>query len=84
LISVPLRERSSAIATPPATHLELVERALPHGVKVIVCEKPLADTVANGRRMVAAARRHRRILAVDYTERYRPSIHPPPTTSSPS
>ena len=32
------------IATPPETHRLLVERALSHDVRVIVCEKPLAPT----------------------------------------
>jgi predicted dehydrogenase len=40
-----------SIATPPATHLGLVERALPHGVKVIVCEKPLAADAADAGRI---------------------------------
>jgi predicted dehydrogenase len=44
------------VATPPGTHRDLIERALPFGVKVIVCEKPLAETRADAERI---ARIHR-------------------------
>ena len=40
----------------------------------VLCEKPIADTVANGRRIVAEARKHKRTLLVGYTERYRESL----------
>ena len=36
------------IATPPGTHLGIVRDAVRHGI-AILCEKPLATTVANGR-----------------------------------
>ena len=31
------------IATPPETHLDIVKTAVNTGIKVIVCEKPLAE-----------------------------------------
>ncbi len=36
------------IATPPETHLEIVEKVLPYNVKVIICEKPLAENAQDG------------------------------------
>jgi len=31
------------VATPPETHLQIVKKALHHGVLLVICEKPLAD-----------------------------------------
>lgn len=42
------------IATTSATHRTLVELAAPHA-RVIVCQKPMADSMAEGEAMVAAA-----------------------------
>lgn len=49
------------IATPTATHYELVRRALEAGKDVLV-EKPLCQTIEQGEELVALAERHRRIL----------------------
>lgn len=61
------------VANPNAQHAPTAIRALAAGAHVL-CEKPLADSVANGRKMLAAARRRRKVLAVGYTERFRPSL----------
>lgn len=45
------------IATPHARHLEFALAALQAG-KPVLCEKPLVPTLAQGRRLVAAAREH--------------------------
>ena len=55
-----------AIATPARTHFPLVMAALEAGKHVLV-EKPLADTVAAGEQMVAAAERAGRVLMIDHT-----------------
>ena len=52
------------IATPPSTHRELAVAALDAG-KHVLCEKPLATTLADARRMIDAARTARRFLAVN-------------------
>src|SRR4029077_21189657 len=59
------------IATPPSTHRELAIAALDAG-KHVLCEKPLATTLANARRMIDAARTARRFLAVNLIMRYDP------------
>jgi predicted dehydrogenase len=51
------------VATPPDAHREVAEEALRAGVH-IVCEKPLASTVADGEAMAAAALESGRSLAV--------------------
>lgn len=61
------------VANPNAHHADATIRSFAAGAQVL-CEKPLADTVANGRKMVAAARKYRKVLAVGYSERFRPSI----------
>jgi len=45
------------IATPHPLHAEIAEYAFEHGVHVL-CEKPLAVSISEGRRMVDSARRH--------------------------
>ena len=52
------------IATPPSTHYELAIAALGAG-KHVVCEKPLATTLADARRMMDSARTVRRFLAMN-------------------
>ncbi|MEJ5250770.1 MAG: Gfo/Idh/MocA family oxidoreductase [Chthonomonadetes bacterium] len=45
------------IATPHPLHAQIAETAFQHGVHVL-CEKPLAISISEGRRMVEAARQH--------------------------
>ena len=59
------------IATPPFLHHPQALAALEAG-KHVLCEKPLALTVAQADEMVAAARRRDRLLAVNLMQRYNP------------
>ena len=61
------------VATPTESHLEVAEGLLARGVHVLV-EKPLARSVAEADRAIAAARRHGRVLAVGHTERFNPAV----------
>ncbi|MFV0428665.1 MAG: Gfo/Idh/MocA family protein [Arachnia sp.] len=62
-----------AIATPAHTHAPLALQAFAAGKHVLV-EKPLAATVADGARMVAAARAAGKVLMADHTFCYTPSV----------
>ncbi|MFZ0216624.1 MAG: Gfo/Idh/MocA family oxidoreductase [Candidatus Dormiibacterota bacterium] len=75
IVTVPARLPEQApevegviVATPPAVHEATVGAALESGLHVLV-EKPLSLTVGSARRIVAAAQRARRLLAV--AENYR-------------
>ncbi|WP_022886036.1 Gfo/Idh/MocA family protein [Glaciibacter superstes] len=61
------------VASENSRHRELVERAATAGVHVL-CEKPLATTVADGRAMVDACARAGVILMLAYPVRFSPSF----------
>jgi len=54
------------IATPNHLHYAIASLALEHGIHV-VCEKPLATSLADARALAALAKRKRRLFAVTYT-----------------
>jgi predicted dehydrogenase len=59
------------IATPPFLHHAQAMAALAAG-KHVICEKPLAMTVAHADEMIAAARQHDRLLVANQMQRYNP------------
>ena len=59
--------------TVPEAHVKVTLEALRHG-RHVLGEKPMADTMANARRMVAAAKQAGRIYAVIQNRRYNPHI----------
>jgi scyllo-inositol 2-dehydrogenase (NADP+) len=61
------------VATPSHLHPEHAIRALKAG-KHVVCEKPMAATVAEANRMIRAATRARRVLTVFQNYRYAPAF----------
>ena len=62
-----------AIATPAATHFDLVRAALEAGKHVLV-EKPLTASVAEGQKLADLARRSGRVLMCDHTYCYTPAV----------
>jgi predicted dehydrogenase len=62
-----------AIATPAATHTRLAMQALAANRHVLV-EKPLATTVADGKKLVAEARKRGLTLMIDHTYCYTPAV----------
>ncbi|HEY0178490.1 MAG TPA: Gfo/Idh/MocA family oxidoreductase [Dokdonella sp.] len=63
------------IATPSALHAAQAVAALERGVAVF-CQKPLARTAAEARRVVDAARANDRLLGVDFSYRFVAGIVP--------
>lgn len=59
------------ICTPNNSHATIAIEALQAG-KHVMCEKPMATTAADARRMVAAARAAGKKLTIGYQQRYRP------------
>src|SRR6476659_5046392 len=62
------------IATPPFLHYEQGLRALQTG-KHVICEKPLALSVAQADELVAAAREYDRLLVANLMQRYNPLVN---------
>ncbi len=62
-----------AVATPARTHQTIALAALAAGKHVLV-EKPLADSVANGQRMVDLAAEQGLLLMADHTYCYTPAV----------
>jgi predicted dehydrogenase len=62
-----------AVATPPATHLEVAMAAIEAGKHVLI-EKPLASSYAEGRALVNAADDQGVVLMCDHTYCYTPAV----------
>lgn len=63
------------VCTPNDSHAEIAIAAMEAG-KHVMCEKPMAKTAAEARRMVEAAKRTGRKLTIGYNNRFRPdSLH---------
>jgi len=62
-----------AIATPAATHFDLVRSALEAGKHVLV-EKPLTSSAAEGEKLAALAHRSGLVLMCDHTYCYTPAV----------
>lgn len=61
------------VAAPTESHREIAEGLIDRGVHVLV-EKPLARSVAEADRLIAAARARGVVLAVGHTERFNPAV----------
>lgn len=59
-----------SICTWNSSHAAITDLALRAGVRGIVCEKPIADSLRAADRMITACRRKRVPLLVNYTRRY--------------
>lgn len=58
------------IAAPPEAHGAVLGEVIKHRVPVAICEKPLAPTAAEGRRMVRAAQKAGVRLVVNHERRF--------------
>ncbi len=59
-----------SVCTWNASHAPLVEQAVEGGVKGIICEKPIADTLLQADRMIDLCRKKKVPLLINYTRRY--------------
>ena len=64
---------AASVAVPTVAHAEVAIRLLEAGLDVLV-EKPIAPSLEAADRMIAAARRHGRILMVGHLERFNPAV----------
>ena len=61
-----------SVCTPPNTHAKIVLKALNNDVHVL-CEKPIATSVEDGKQMLEASRKREKILMVGFNLRYQPN-----------
>lgn len=64
-----------SVCTPDDRHADLVIAAAERGIPAIMCEKPLATTLADADRMIAAIEHHGTLVAVEHTRRWDPYFH---------
>jgi predicted dehydrogenase len=64
-----------SVVTSDNRHAQIVVDAAAAGVKGIYCEKPIATTLADADRMIAACREHDVVMSIDHTRRWRPLWH---------
>jgi predicted dehydrogenase len=64
-----------AICTPDDRHADIFVDAANRGIPAILCEKPLATTLDDADRMIAAADANGTIAAVEHTRRWDPYYH---------
>lgn len=63
------------VATPDDKHAFIVAEAAERGVPAILCEKPLATTLADADRMIAAVEKSGSLLSIEHTRRWDPFFH---------
>jgi predicted dehydrogenase len=63
-----------SIATPQAQHRSGVEACARGGVRAVVCEKPIADSLDDARAMIEACAKSRTLLLINHTRRFDPVI----------
>lgn len=64
------------IATPDETHPQWVERFLGKPPRLILCEKPLSESVARSRDLVSKAQAVKSALTINFIRRWIPGIAP--------
>jgi predicted dehydrogenase len=65
---------AAVVAATSSLHSEIGSKLLASGIDVLM-EKPIAEDVAGGQRLIDLARQHSRILAVGHLERFNPAVH---------
>lgn len=73
MLAAGVRVDAATIAVPTIYHRGIAEALLTAGVDVLV-EKPLAQNVEEAGAILAAAKKHGRVLQVGHTERFNPAV----------
>lgn len=68
------RPQFVSVCAPTAHHAALVTRIVASGAKAVFCEKPLAATPTEARKLVTLCRRARVALGVNHTRRWDPEF----------
>lgn len=63
-----------SVVTPDHLHADITVAAAEGGAKAILCEKPIATTLADADRMIAAAEANNVLLSVEHTRRWSPTF----------
>ncbi|MEZ4730419.1 MAG: Gfo/Idh/MocA family oxidoreductase [Caldilineaceae bacterium] len=61
-----------SVCTPDHLHANITVDAANGGAKAILCEKPIATTLADADRMIAAAEANKVLLSIEHTRRWSP------------
>ncbi|MEZ4861603.1 MAG: Gfo/Idh/MocA family oxidoreductase [Caldilineaceae bacterium] len=61
-----------SVATPDHLHADITVAAAQGSAKAILCEKPIATTLADADRMIAAAEANNVLLSIEHTRRWSP------------
>ena len=63
-----------SVVTPDHLHADITVAAAEGGAKAILCEKPIATTLADADRMIAAAEANNVLLSIEHTRRWSPTF----------
>ncbi len=64
-----------SVVTPDHLHADITVYAVQGSAQAVLCEKPIATTLADADRMIAAAEAHGVLLSVEHTRRWSHSFH---------
>ncbi|MCZ6676877.1 MAG: Gfo/Idh/MocA family oxidoreductase [Candidatus Poribacteria bacterium] len=64
-----------SVATPDHLHADITVDAANGSARAILCEKPIATTLADADRMIAAAEANNVLLSIEHTRRWDPRFH---------
>jgi predicted dehydrogenase len=64
-----------SIATPDHLHAQITVDVAQSGARAILCEKPIATTLADAEHMIAACEANHVLLSIEHTRRWSPHFH---------
>ncbi|MEX1020389.1 MAG: Gfo/Idh/MocA family oxidoreductase [Litorilinea sp.] len=64
-----------SVVTPDHLHANITVAAAQSSARAILCEKPIATTLADADRMIEAAKANNVLLSIEHTRRWSPTFH---------